>query len=86
MYASMNEVEKFFESSVWYDIREILSEDLEMGLNIITDPSVNDVSAINYNRGKIEVLKGILSIREQLLTKYEIDTEDALSETNNEEE
>lgn len=84
MRSSLSQIEKFFESSVWLDIRELFEADLSRGLNELTNPDIQDISAINYARGKIEVIKEMLYLKEKLTDTLEADA-DATASGNEEE-
>lgn len=84
MRSSLSQIEKFFESSVWLDIKEMFEADLSGGLNELTNPDVQDISAINYARGKIEVIKEMLCLQEKLMESLQADA-DATASGNEEE-
>lgn len=84
MRSSLSQIEKFFESSVWLDIRDMFELDLSRGLNELTNPDIQDISAINYARGKIEVIKEMLCLQEKLTDTLEADA-DATASGNKEE-
>lgn len=84
MRSSLSQIEKFFESSVWLDIRDMFELDLSRGLNELTNPDIQDISAINYARGKIEVIKEMLCLQEKLTDTLEADA-DATASGNEEE-
>lgn len=84
MRSSLSQIEKFFESSVWLDIQDILNADLTLGLNELTDPGLDNLVLINLARGKIEVIKEMLCLEEKLMESLQADA-DATASGNEEE-
>ena len=76
MYSSRNQIEEFFESGIWLDIKDILNEGMERGFGELTDPKFSDIDSINFARGKIEVLREILSLEEKMIEIREMEVEE----------
>lgn len=78
----------FFKSQIWKDIKYMLAEDMEWGMEKLLGDTINDPHELNRLRGKIDAyremirldenISAIISGEDELIIGDEEDIEDAI--------